>query len=47
MVTGFGFFEGNIPREKDREEINEMNETSCEIWSKPAELQKHEESVSP
>lgn len=47
MVTGFGFLGGNIPREEDREGISEMNDTGCEIWRKPEELQKHEEPVSP
>lgn len=46
VVTGFVFFKGNIPREEDREEIIEMNETSCEIWRKPAELQEHKDSLS-
>lgn len=47
VVTGLGFFEGNTPREEDKEEIKGMNGSSCEVCWKPAELQKQEESLSP
>lgn len=46
-VITFRFVEGDIPAEEHREDVSEMNESSCEIWRKPAALQKHEESVSP